>query len=360
MKKRIFCIVLIAALMLALPVNALAAKKASIKFPVKMGLMLEDASVTLSPKLKHVRGDALTWESSDETVAQIWGGKLTALKAGKTVVTATGGGAKASCGVVVLPKAVSVGVGERFSLPRGGVEQYAVKDKEIAAISKKGVVTGVAAGETQLLVRYGKQKLVLDVTVTDGADAGDDPLPGVGDATQAVLVEYTGNSRATLTLHEKKNGVWQRLYECAAYVGENGIGKTRVGDKKTPAGVYNLTTPFGIKADPGAAMGYTQVTKYHYWCGDSSSKYYNQLVDERSADRKHTASDEYLINYKGVYNYCMFIDYNAAGEPGKGSCIFLHCAGSKKSTSGCVAIPETAMAKLIQWARPGVKIIIRN
>ena len=60
------------------------------------------------------------------------------------------------------------------------------------------------------------------------------------------------------------------------------------------------------------------MTQYHYWCGSSSSPYYNQLVDERVADRKHTSDDEYLINYKGVYNYCLFIGYNADGTLASG------------------------------------------
>jgi hypothetical protein len=134
------------------------------------------------------------------------------------------------------------------------------------------------------------------------------------------------------------------------FIGLKGLGKTREGDGRTPTGVFHLTTPFGILDDPGANMEYTKVTKYHYWCGESNSKYYNQLVDERTADRKHTSADEYLIDYKGVYNYCMFIDYNAEGTPHRGSCIFLHCTGKNKYTAGCVAVPEKTMKKILQWA----------
>ena len=142
-------------------------------------------------------------------------------------------------------------------------------------------------------------------------------------------------------------------------MGRNGIGKTREGDNKTPVGTFNLNQPFGIKADPGANMDYTQVTKYHYWCGTSGSEYYNQLIDTRKVDRARTSSDEYLINYKGEYNYCMFIDYNADGEAGKGSCIFLHCKGKKASTAGCIAVDEASMIRILKWAKPGVKIVIR-
>ncbi len=365
MKKRLICMLLLAALALALPAGALAAKKPTIKFPAKLGLMTVGAEVTLMPKLKGIEQDEIVWESSDEQVLQVWGGKLTAVQTGRAVVTASGGNAKAAkCGVVVLPKELNLAVGEKATLPRGGVERYAVKDRKIASVTKKGVVTGKKEGTTQLLVRYGKQKVLVPVTVgnpaaTPAAQAEANPFDGVGDATQVVLVEHTTGSNANLTLYEKQDGAWQQLYQCKAYVGANGMGKTKAGDKKTPVGTFNLTTPFGILDDPGANMEYTKVTKYHYWCGESNSKYYNQLVDERTADRKHTSADEYLIDYKGVYNYCMFIDYNAEGTPGKGSCIFLHCTGSKKSTAGCVAIPQASMKMVIKWAKPGVKIVIK-
>ena len=368
MRRRIAAFALLLALLLALPGGAAAAgKKASIRFPAKVGLMLEEATVTLKPKLSRIKRSQLSWSSSDEEVLQVADGVLRAVKAGKAVVTASGGGAKARCGVVVLPAAVAVQVGEKLSLPCGGVEKYKIKKKSIATVSKKGVITGKKAGSTSLQVKYGRQKLVLAVTVTEPVPEPESPagsaaaqLDCAAEVSQIVLVEHTGGSKAVLSLHEKQDGVWKQLYECAAYVGRNGIDKTREGDKRTPTGTYNLTTPFGIKADPGANMPYTKVTKYHYWCGASNSGYYNQLVDERETGRKHTSADEYLISYKGVYNYCMFIDYNTAGEAHKGSCIFLHCTGRNKYTSGCVAVPESTMVKIICWAWAGVKIVIRE
>lgn len=183
-------------------------------------------------------------------------------------------------------------------------------------------------------------------------------LPCAKETEQIVLVESTGGSDATVSFHEKRDGAWMKLYETYGYIGKNGLGKTKAGDKKTPTGTYNLTTPFGILDDPGSAMPYTKVTKYHYWCGSSRTEYYNQLVDSRVTGRKGTSSDEILINYKGFYNYCLFIDYNVEGTPGKGSCIFLHCIGSRAYTAGCVAIPEDVMREVVIWAREGAKIVI--
>ena len=346
------------ALALALVSALLLVPGAAAKASLKIGLMRAGTSVTFD----RWTGPELTWTSSDEAVAVAAAGQIRALSPGRAVISATNGRNTARCGVVVLPAAIELAAGQTLALPRAGGEKYAVKDAAVAAVSKKGVVGGRAAGTTVLRVQYGSQKVDIPVTVTGGQPAGSKAaaLDCAATAEQIVLVEYTGGSKATLSIHEKIGGVWVQGYECTAYVGKNGIDKSVAGDKRTPTGTYNLTTPFGIKADPGAKMPYTRVTKYHYWCGSSDSGCYNQLVDERVSGRKHTNSDEYLINYKGVYNYCLFIDYNAQGTPGKGSCIFLHCTGKNKYTAGCVAVPEKVMKKIVQWARPGAKIVIRR
>ena len=153
--------------------------------------------------------------------------------------------------------------------------------------------------------------------------------------------------------------MWARLFTVDAYVGRNGIAKVREGDKRTPSGAFNLTKPFGIKEDPGAALPYLRVTRDHYWCGTSGDPLYNQLVDFRETGRAWTTSDEHLIDYAPNYNYCMFIDYNAEGTPNLGSCIFLHCKGRNAYTAGCVAVDEAVIKRIIQWAGQGTKIVIR-
>ena len=363
MKKHLARILLAVLLLSMLPASALAAK-VSISLGGNLGFLYEDGSVTLKPKLKNLSASDLSWSSSDESVATVSGGTIQAKSAGRTVITVSGSGATARCGVVVLPREVKVAVGETVSLPYGTKESYTMQYDSIASVSKSGAITGKKAGSTLLRVSYGKQKLYVQIQVTDREEVQVEQskaaqLDCASQTDQIVLVEYQSGSKANLSIHEKRNGVWKELHSCTAYVGKNGIGKTKEGDKRTPTGTFNLTTPFGIKADPGANLPYTQVTKYHYWCGTSGSEYYNQLIDTRVTDRARTSSDEYLINYVPEYNYCMFIDYNASGEPGKGSCIFLHCTGKNSSTGGCVAVPESVMKKIVQWAKPGAKIVIQ-
>lgn len=367
MKKRILSLILMLSLLM-LPVNALAAR-ASIKMPVKIGMMYVGQNITVKPKVANVRLSALKWQSSASSVLTAQsGGRLTANREGLALVRASGNGARATCGVVVLPRSISLEVGESYRLPSHSILDYATANDKIASISNSGVVKGVKAGSTRVGVRYDKVGLTVKVTVSPSQSPAPTPtvpqskaaqLDCADQTNQIVLVEHTGGSKATVSFHEKINGVWTQLASTTGYVGRNGIDKVREGDGKTPTGTFNLTTPFGIKADPGAQMPYTRVTKYHYWCGTSGSDYYNQLVDTRKVNRSAKSTDEKLINYTGYYNYCLFIDYNADGAANKGSCIFLHCIGGKMSTAGCIAIPEKIMKTAVQWVRPGAKIVIR-
>lgn len=360
--KRVLSYICIIAIVMS--VFAIGASAEKVKIGKRIGLLTEGESVSLGDKLKGVSPSDLQWSISDQAVISASGATITGLQPGLAIATAGYAGKTVSMGVVVLPQSVQIGVGESIQLPYGGVEKYAVQNSKIAKVNAKGVVYGIAAGTTNLRVRFGKQNKYVTVNVAGQSvpDVSQSKAAGLAcaaTATQIVLVEYKSGSSAEVSIHEKTNGVWKELGSCSAYVGKNGIGKTKEGDKKTPAGTYNLTIPFGIKADPGSKLPYTQVTKYHYWCGKSSSQYYNQLVDTRVTGTKVTSSDEYLINYKGVYNYCMFIDYNAQGVAGKGSCIFLHCKGKNKYTAGCVAVDESFMKKIIQWADTGCKIVIQ-
>lgn len=371
MFKKILSIMLLLCLAIA-PIEALAAS-VRITFPGKVGMLYEDMSFAVKPKVSGVKLSRLKWETSNSSVVRVSGNRVTGVKEGLAAIRASYGSTNAVCGVVVLPRSISLEVGETYALPSHSILDYASKDSSIAAISSAGVVTALTPGTTLVRVKHGKVALTVEVNVSGISVPAATPAPTsapvqqskaasldcAGETDQIVLVEYQGNAKAVVSFHEKIDGVWTELGSTTGYVGQNGIDKVREGDKRTPTGTFNLTTPFGIKADPGANMPYTKVTKYHYWCGTSGSEYYNQLVDTREVSRSATSSDEKLINYTGYYNYCLFIDYNASGEADKGSCIFLHCTGSKKSTSGCIAIPESYMKTAVRWVKPGARIVIR-
>ncbi len=171
---------------------------------------------------------------------------------------------------------------------------------------------------------------------------------------QLIFVKYSSGSKATVYVYNKQGSSWKNVLKCQGYVGQNGINKVKEGDRKTPTGTFGILGAFGIKAKPTTSLPYTKVNKYLYWCGDK--KYYNQLIDVR--EHPHTCHGEHLIDYKGVYDYGLFLDYNPSKTYKKGSAIFMHCSGSYGYTGGCVAVSQSNMLKVLKVLEPGAKICI--
>ena len=179
------------------------------------------------------------------------------------------------------------------------------------------------------------------------------------DAEQLVIVAGSKGSDAMFSFFEKDDaGNWKEAISCPAYIGKNGWGKTREGDMKTPAGVFTFTMAFGINADPGSPMGYTQVDDTHYWVGDSNSDRYNQFVSTRDYDAFDKKESERIADYSQAYKYCLNISWNEDGTPKKGSAIFLHCYTKNKFTGGCVAVPEAVMREMVQRVKPGCVVVM--
>lgn len=171
---------------------------------------------------------------------------------------------------------------------------------------------------------------------------------------QLIFVKYKGNSKADFVFYSRKNGKLAKVFQCAAYVGKNGINKKKEGDKKTPTGTYSFTKAFGIKKNPGSKMKYIKLNRYYYWSGDR--KYYNRLIDIRKV--KASRAGEHLIECKPYYNYALALDYNKKCVYKKGSAIFLHCTGRNKYTGGCVAVKEKYMKKIMKTVDKNAKICI--
>lgn len=94
----------------------------------------------------------------------------------------------------------------------------------------------------------------------------------------------------------------------------------------------------------------------HYWVDDSTSIYYNKLVDASQTGIQWDSA-EHLINYSKAYKYAISLDFNSACISGKGSAIFLHCS-TGRPTAGCIAIPEQEMVYTLRNLRSDAKIII--
>lgn len=184
-------------------------------------------------------------------------------------------------------------------------------------------------------------------------------LNAAKDADQIVIVSGTKGSDAEFSMHEKgTDGQWRQVLSASAYIGKKGWGKKKEGDGKTPVGVFHFTMAFGINADPGCPIGYTQVDETHYWNGDSNSPSYNQFVSTRDDDKFNKKESEHIIDYTLAYPYVLNISYNEEGTPGLGSAIFLHCYTKNHFTGGCVAIPEKVMIEVLKRVKEDCVVVM--
>lgn len=125
------------------------------------------------------------------------------------------------------------------------------------------------------------------------------------------------------------------------------------GDGKSPAGVFKLSYSFGylpIDSLSWLNYPYKQVTSKIECVDDTTSEYYNTLVNVDETDKTWNSSE--VMKSAGIhYKFGIFVDHNSNPPvPGCGSCIFIHIwDGLGKSTVGCTTLSEEQIIKLMSW-----------
>lgn len=182
--------------------------------------------------------------------------------------------------------------------------------------------------------------------------------------TTQILVVTTENWNTTkgkLTLYELESGKWQPvLQDINIITGYSGMawgsglhsatydkGKLKKeGDGNTPAGIFPLTGLYGYD-DFKAGMDYLKVDEKTFCVDDVASKYYNKIVNTDTVDKDWKSAERMKLK-STAYKYGIFVGYNTSStDKGKGSCIFIHINEDGKATSGCVAMKENDILKLI-------------
>ena len=166
---------------------------------------------------------------------------------------------------------------------------------------------------------------------------------------QIILVVSDGfnSPKAILTCFEDGKKVFE---EFEVNIGKNGLGwgigqkeltegdnepLKYEGDKKAPIGVFSLTHIFGYKKDIDFKIPYLHATKELICVDDSSSKYYNQIINIKKEKPK---SFEYMRRDDNQYELGIVVAHNKHQVKKRGSCIFIHVQKSKDaSTAGCTS-----------------------
>lgn len=192
------------------------------------------------------------WQSSDENVATVLDGIVTAREVGTAYIVATADTKTARCKVTVyeegetvitLDKTVAkIAVGENVTItasvtPAEKASELVWKSSnEAVATVAAGVVTGVAAGEAKITAEIGDVKAEATITVTGGDTPGGDEInhPSLkgsdyfvfqlgGKAAEQIADKIVADFRPD---DDKKNlWVWDQTYNAGETSGKNFYGE---------------------------------------------------------------------------------------------------------------------------------------
>lgn len=219
--------------------------------------------------------------------------------------------------------------------------------------------------------------------VAVSAHAGD--AKAVHKATQLLVVTTAewNDVQGTMQRYERSHsgGKWNAVgTPIAVVVGKNGLGwgsgidltdmvdlrlpgdpVKREGDGKAPAGVFQLGNAFGYAStgQPGWKMPYISLTPSIECVDDTSSKFYNRVVDGGAVSRDWKSS-EHMRREDELYRWGVVVDHNAdPPRAGEGSCIFLHIwRGPAQGTVGCTAMPREQLESVLAWLDPARKPLL--
>ncbi len=142
-----------------------------------------------------------------------------------------------------------------------------------------------------------------------------------------------------------------------------GPGKME-GDKRSPAGVFNLGSAFGYDATApaGSKMPYRQATNNDYFVDDPTSRDYNKWVRLSPQDdpNSHWRSFERMKLRGDQYKLGLVVNHNMEPTvPSRGSAIFMHIwSRPGGGTVGCTAMSEGNMRRLLNWLDPNQKPLL--
>ncbi len=174
-----------------------------------------------------------------------------------------------------------------------------------------------------------------------------------------VVSDNFNTAKATLRCFEDKKEVFDAI---DVNIGKNGLGWgigeyklsqnsydpiKKEGDKKAPGGIFKLSYLFGYEKNKNYKMNYMHVDENYICVDDSTSKYYNSILN---FEDKTIKSFEYMKRKDDQYKLGIVVQHNNKRTPYAGSCIFIHVQKADNvGTAGCTSMHLDDIKKIIAW-----------
>ncbi|WP_340384152.1 L,D-transpeptidase family protein [Streptomyces sp. SS7] len=158
-------------------------------------------------------------------------------------------------------------------------------------------------------------------------------IPATSSQVLAVYGDGADSAESTVVLYGRRGAFWERVAGWPAHNGRKGwTPDHRLGDHRSPVGVFTLTAAGGVLADPGTRLPYTHSEDY---------------AAPRWWDESHWHDFDYVIaiDYNRVPGTPPDDGEQPLGEE-KGGGIWLHLDHGD-GTSACVSLSKEAMEYLL-------------
>ena len=164
---------------------------------------------------------------------------------------------------------------------------------------------------------------------------------------QAKLECYEGSKSVcgTIDVNIGKNGLGWGIGIQNLYQKEDEPLKYE-GDKKAPIGIFNLTNIYGYSKTHDFNMPYLYTSKNLICVDDSSSAFYNQVIEANGGEK----SFESMKRNDHQYELGIMVAHNSEATEKRGSCIFLHVKKEENApTAGCTSMSLDEIKKIASW-----------
>jgi hypothetical protein len=160
-------------------------------------------------------------------------------------------------------------------------------------------------------------------------------------------------------------------------VGKNGLGwgsglhglpggrepVKQEGDKKSPAGIFKLSSAFGYAAADAVSflnLPYIPLDAMTECVDDIDSRYYNQILKRETVPFVDWNSSERMLRKDDLYRWGVVVEHNPVPRLIRGgSCIFLHVQERASApTTGCTSFSEDDLLALLKLLRSAANPVL--